>query len=71
MVKIKFDVQGMTCSSCSAHVERAVKKLDGVSDVTVNLLSNNMIVEYDDNKLNNDYIIKYVVDAGYGENLSD
>ncbi|MBO5143093.1 MAG: heavy metal translocating P-type ATPase [Clostridia bacterium] len=71
MVKVKFDVQGMTCSSCSAHVERAVKKLDGVSEVTVNLLSNNMIVDYDDNKLNNDYIIKSVVDAGYGASLSD
>ncbi len=38
----------MTCSSCQAHVEKAVKKLDGVSDVSVNLLSNNVVVNYDE-----------------------
>ena len=42
MKKEKFDIQGMTCSSCSAHVEKAVKKVDGVKSVIVNLLSNNM-----------------------------
>ena len=48
MKKEKFDIQGMTCSSCSAHVEKAVKKVDGVKSVIVNLLSNNMVVEYDE-----------------------
>ena len=43
MKKIKFDIQGMTCSSCSSHVEKAVTKLDGVQNVNVNLLSNNMM----------------------------
>lgn len=71
MQKVKFDVQGMTCSSCSSHVERAVKKLEGVKIVNVNLLSNNMTVEYDEKILNNDKIINAVVDAGYGANVSE
>lgn len=66
MKKVKFDIQGMTCSSCQAHVEKAVKKLNGVKTVEVNLLSNNMKVEYDENTLNNEDIIKSVIDAGYG-----
>ncbi len=71
MKKIKFDIQGMTCSSCSSHVEKAVCKLEGAKKVNVNLLSNSMVVEYDDNKLDNDKITKAVIDAGYGAKVSD
>ena len=71
MKRVKFDIQGMTCSSCSTHVERAVKKLGGINNVNVNLLSNNMIVEYDEEKTNNETIIKSVIDAGYGASLSN
>ena len=71
MKKEKFDIQGMTCSSCSAHVDKAVRKLDGIKDVNVNLLSNNMIVEIDENKINNENIIKAVEDAGYGAILNN
>ena len=70
MKKEKFDIQGMTCSSCSAHVERAISKLEGIKSVNVNLLSNNMIVEYDENITNNETIIKAVIDAGYGARIS-
>ena len=66
MRKEKFDIQGMTCSSCSAHVERAVNKLDGIKNVNVNLLLNNMIVEYDESKTDNKNIISAVTNAGYG-----
>lgn len=69
MQKVKFDIQGMTCSSCSSHVEKAVSKLEGTNSVNVNLLSNNMIVEYDENKLNNEKIIQAVIDEGYGANV--
>lgn len=68
-MKDKFDITGMTCSACSAHVYKAVSKLDGVKDVNVNLLSNNMVVEYDDNIKPND-IITAVVDAGYGAQVA-
>lgn len=71
MKKVKFDVQGMTCSSCSAHVEKAVRKLNGIKDVNVNLLSNSMIVEYDENKVDNNKIIASVIEAGYNSNVSE
>lgn len=68
MKKVKFDIQGMSCSSCSSHVEKAVSKLEGVKNVNVNLLSNSMVTEYDEAKLNNDAIIAAVIHAGYGAN---
>jgi len=71
MKREKFDIQGMTCSSCSAHVEKAVNKLEGIKCASVNLLSNNMIVEYDENSLNSEKIEKAVIDAGYGASLAD
>lgn len=64
-MKQKFQVTGMTCSACSSTVERNVKKLEGVKEVTVNLLSNSMVVSYDEDKVNNQTIIDTVVKAGY------
>ena len=52
MRKETYDVTGMTCSSCVRHVEKAVEKQPGVKKVTVNLLKNSMVVDYDENKLN-------------------
>ncbi len=54
----------MSCSACSAHVEKAVKKLSGVSDVSVSLMSNSMTVEYDG--ITEKDITDAVVKAGYG-----
>lgn len=71
MKKTKFDVIGMTCSSCSSHIEKAVFKLTGTKKVNVNLLSNNMVVEYDGNELNNEKIIQAVIDAGYRASVSN
>ncbi len=67
----KFDVTGMTCSACSAHVEKSVRKLEGVGEVNVNLLANNMHVAYDNTKLSEEEIIKAVEDAGYGARLHE
>ena len=68
-MKQKFKVTGMTCSACSAHVEKAVRKLPDVSSVAVDLLGGSMQVEFDDSKLSNEQIIAAVVDAGYGASL--
>lgn len=68
-MKQKFDVTGMTCSACSAHVEKAVGKLDGIRTVNVNLLQNSMVVEYDETALHTDDIIKAVESGGYGASL--
>ncbi len=70
MKKEKFDVVGMTCSSCSTAVEKAVGHIEGVSSVSVNLLSNNMTVEYDDSLLEPRAIISTIVDAGYSASLA-
>ena len=64
-MKKKFNVEGMTCSACSAHVDKAVRKLNGVNNCNVNLLSNTMEVEFDDNVLKTDDIIESVKKAGY------
>lgn len=69
MEKLKFDVNGMTCSSCASHVNRAVSKLKGVKNVNVNLLLNNMEVEFDNKILKSDDIIQAVEKAGYGASL--
>ena len=63
-MKQKFDVTGMTCSACSAHVDKSVRKLDGVAEVNVNLLQNTMTVEYDESEVNDDQIIRAVIGGG-------
>lgn len=65
-MKQKFLVTSMTCSACASRVEKQVKKVDGVSDVKVSLLTNSMTVEYDGNPEN---IINAVLSAGYGASV--
>ena len=62
MSKLSFDVFGMSCAACSARVENAVSKLDGVVECQVNLLANSMTVEGDASAKN---IIDAVERAGY------
>lgn len=70
MVKEKYNITGMSCAACSAKVERAVGKLDGMENVSVNLLTNSMQVEYKEDKLSSNDIIKNIADAGYGASLA-
>lgn len=65
----KFSVTGMTCSACSSHVEKSVKELNGVDSVNVNLLTNSMVVNYDENITNTDIIIEAVKTSGYGASI--
>lgn len=66
MLKEKFSVTGMSCSACSAHVEKSVSALKGVQQVSVNLLTNSMVVEYNESVLTQKEIIKAVKSGGYG-----
>ncbi|HIQ95129.1 MAG TPA: heavy metal translocating P-type ATPase [Candidatus Limivivens merdigallinarum] len=68
-MKQKFDVTGMTCSACSSRVEKCVRNLDGITDVSVNLLTNSMQAEYDESKISTDTIIQAVEHAGYGASV--
>ena len=65
MAQDKFDVGGMTCAACQAHVDRAVSKLDGVQSVAVNLLAGSMMVDYDPAQISPDDICTAVDRAGY------
>lgn len=61
----KYSVTGMTCSACSASVEKAVRKVEHVTNVNVNLLSNTMQVEFEDDLVDNQRVISAVQSAGY------
>ncbi len=69
MKKERFDVTGMSCAACSARVEKAVSKVEGTKDVSVNLLTNSMQLAYDENQTSPAAIIQTVVDAGYGASV--
>ena len=64
-MKCKFDVTGMSCAACQAHVEKAVNALDGVQTAAVNLLANSMVAEFDESKLSAADICAAVDKAGY------
>lgn len=67
--KEHFDITGMTCSACSSRVEKAVGKLPGIINHSVNLLKNSMVVEFDEKLLSTNEIIQSVEKAGYGASL--
>ena len=69
-MKQKFNVTGMTCTACSAHVEKAVNGVAGVTACNVNLLGNSMLVEYSD-ETSAQEIIHAVEEAGYGAALPE
>lgn len=68
-MKERYHISGMTCSACSAHVEKAARKLEGVEKASVNLLTETMEIEYDESKVQRDGIIQAVEKAGYGAEL--
>ncbi len=69
MEKASFAVTGMTCSACSARVEKGVSRLPGVSAVSVNLLTGLMTVSFDGQALKRGEIIRAVEALGYGASL--
>lgn len=70
MTKGTFQVTGMTCAACQANVTRRVGKIDGVSDVDVNLLSGRMQLLYDPEKTNPGAIANAVQEIGYGASFA-
>ena len=69
MEKALFDITGMTCSACSARIEKGVSKLGGIENVSVNLLKNSMAVTFDENIINSRIIADKVQDIGYGASV--
>ena len=69
-MKQQFSVTGMTCSACSAHVEKAARKVAGVNDVTVSLLTNSMTVTFDETLTSANAIAEAVSATGYGASVT-
>ncbi|MFT8883909.1 MAG: heavy metal translocating P-type ATPase [Liquorilactobacillus hordei] len=69
MKREDYEIDGMVCASCSLTIEKAVGKLAGVTDVSVNLTTEKMNVAYDARALDEQKIISAVSDAGYGAKL--
>lgn len=65
----KFNVTGMTCSACSTRIEKNINKTEGIKEANVNLLSNSMMIEYDDSIISENDIIKVVQDTGYDAHI--
>ncbi len=63
--KNKLSIEGMTCAACASAVERSVRKVEGVTEANVNLVSEKLVFEFDQNLTNLDEIKKAVVHAGY------
>lgn len=68
-MKQRYHISGMTCSACSSHVEKAANKLNGVKRASVNLLTETMEIEYDENLLTEEVIENAVGKAGYGASV--
>ena len=60
-----YEVEGMTCVICKGNVEKTLNKCIGVNKVNVNLLENEVIINFDENKVNENALAKAVSDAGY------
>ncbi len=67
----KFNVTGMTCSACSARIEKNINNTNGIIEANVNLLSNSMSVKYDESILTEGDIIRVVEDTGYGASSAE
>ena len=65
-MKEKFSVSGMSCAACSAGIERAVRKIDGITYVEVSLMGESMQVEYNQQVVSRDTIMQVVMELGYG-----
>ena len=68
-MKKSFKVTGMSCANCVANVEKAVRKINGIEEVNVNLVEELMLVSFDENKTDTLAIEEAVRKAGYGAEL--
>ncbi len=64
-IKKTYPIKGMHCASCVRVIERAVKKIDGVTDCNVNLATEQATVTYNKNKVTKDHIASAVKNVGY------
>lgn len=68
-MKTKFNVKGMSCSACALGIEKHLNKLEGVKSAAVSLMTESMLVEYDEKIISTDMIIGKVNKLGYHASL--
>lgn len=68
-MKKKFDITGMSCSACSARIQNTISKITGVNKAEVNLLTETMQVDFNENKVTEEDIILSVQKLGYGASV--
>jgi Cu+-exporting ATPase len=64
--KITLPVTGMTCANCAMNIERAVKKVPGVKEASVNFASEQAAISYDSNSVQVQNLVEKIQDAGFG-----
>ncbi|MBA2243980.1 MAG: copper-translocating P-type ATPase [Gemmatimonadetes bacterium] len=69
--RITIPVSGMTCAACSARVQRALQKQEGVLDASVNLMVNNATVSYDPGATSPERLVEAIRETGYGAELAE
>ncbi|CAN5568203.1 heavy metal translocating P-type ATPase [soil metagenome] len=69
--RITIPVNGMTCAACSARVQRALQKQEGVLDASVNLMVNNATVSYDPGATSPERLVEAIRETGYGAELAE
>ncbi|MBN2857071.1 MAG: cation transporter [Candidatus Delongbacteria bacterium] len=70
MKKLRFDIKGMHCASCSAVIELTFKNFKGVNSVSVNLLTNSADFEIDESAISADDIITVIGNLGYKASIA-
>ena len=71
MKKLRFDIKGMHCASCSALIELSLKNLKGIDKSSVNLLTNSADLEIDETAITPDDIITIIDNLGYKASLAE
>jgi Cu+-exporting ATPase len=71
MEKVTLPVNGMTCASCSTHVQRALEATPGVATASVNLMLHNAVVTFDDAALTPTDLVSVIEQTGYGSSLPE
>ena len=69
MRKEHYDITGMSCSACSARIEKVLGKQKGVAQVNVNLLKNSMVIDYDEAVIDDATIVGKITKLGFGATL--
>ena len=64
-MKEKFDIEGMLCPTCAHRLQKKLLKLNGIKDVSVNMASETIIIDYDDNIISQKFIEEEVDKLGY------